>query len=116
MNDSSQNALIGVALSGGGVKGLAHIGLLKKLDALQIKPDFIAGTSMGAIIGALYATGMSGQDIEDRVREHIVVKGTKPKQIYRNRKNLIKWAKIFSFSKQRGGFFAADGLFEQLPP
>jgi len=52
---------IGLALGGGGVRGLAHILVLETLDDLGIKPDIISGTSMGAIIGALYASGMSGK-------------------------------------------------------
>ena len=52
---------IGLALGGGGVRGLAHIPVLETLDDLGIKPDIIAGTSMGAIIGALYAWGCPGK-------------------------------------------------------
>ncbi|MCK5147439.1 patatin-like phospholipase family protein [bacterium] len=59
---------IGLVLSGGGARGLAHIGMLKMLDSLDIPVDYIAGTSMGAIIGALYATGYSGADIEHLIR------------------------------------------------
>jgi NTE family protein len=55
---------IGLALGAGGARGLAHIGVLKVLEAEGIKPDFIAGASMGAIIGALYASGMSLTEIE----------------------------------------------------
>ncbi len=55
---------IGLVLSGGGAKGLAHIPVLKCLDDLEIPVDFIAGTSAGGIIGALYAIGYSGHDID----------------------------------------------------
>ena len=48
---------IGLALGAGGAKGLAHIGVLKILHQHKIYPDYIAGTSMGSIIGALYASG-----------------------------------------------------------
>jgi NTE family protein len=51
-------------LSGGGARGAAHIGVLKVLDELRIPIDAIAGTSMGAVVGGLYATGFSAQDIE----------------------------------------------------
>lgn len=51
-------------LSGGGARGAAHIGVLKVLDQLHIPIDAIAGTSMGAVVGGLYATGFSGEDIE----------------------------------------------------
>ncbi|WP_422106945.1 patatin-like phospholipase family protein [Winogradskyella sp.] len=56
---------VGLVLSGGGAKGFAHIGALKVIDSLGLKIDYVAGTSMGAIIGSLYATGYSGQQLED---------------------------------------------------
>lgn len=55
---------VGLVLSGGGAKGFAHIGTLKVIDSLGIKIDYIAGTSMGAIIGSLYASGYSGKELE----------------------------------------------------
>ena len=55
---------IGLALSGGGARGAAHIGVLKFLEAERIPIDFIAGTSMGSIVGGLYASGMTADEIE----------------------------------------------------
>jgi len=57
-----------LVLAGGGSKGLSHLGLLQALDSLGIRPDLIVGTSMGAILGAMYAAGESGREIERRVR------------------------------------------------
>jgi predicted acylesterase/phospholipase RssA len=57
-----------LVLSGGGAKGLAHIGLLRALDSLGVRPDFIVGTSMGSIVGALYAAGLSGAEIDSVVQ------------------------------------------------
>ena len=56
---------IGLALGSGAARGLAHIGILKILTANQIFIDFIAGSSMGALIGALYASGLSIEQMED---------------------------------------------------
>jgi len=55
---------IGLALSGGGARGMAHVGVLKALEEKRIPIDYIAGTSMGSIVGGLYATGMSPEDLE----------------------------------------------------
>lgn len=55
---------VGLVLSGGGAKGLAHIGALKVIDSLGIRVDYVAGTSMGAIIGSLYASGYSGKELD----------------------------------------------------
>ena len=60
---------IGVTLSGGGAKGLAHIGILKAIDSAGIKVDYITGTSMGSIIGGLYAVGYSADELEKIARK-----------------------------------------------
>ena len=51
---------IGLVLSGGGAKGFAHVGILKEIDKAGLQIDYIGGTSMGAIVGGLYAVGYSG--------------------------------------------------------
>jgi NTE family protein len=55
---------IGLVLSGGGAKGLAHIGVLKVIDSLGIKVDYISGTSMGAVVGGLYASGYNANQLD----------------------------------------------------
>nr|WP_231562668.1 patatin-like phospholipase family protein [Muricauda sp. MAR_2010_75] len=55
---------IGLVLSGGGAKGLAHIGALKVIEEAGVKVDYIGGTSMGAIVGALYASGYSAHELD----------------------------------------------------
>jgi len=57
-----------LVLSGGGAKGIAHVGLLRALDSIGVRPDLIVGSSMGSIIGALYAAGLSGVEIDSVVR------------------------------------------------
>jgi len=59
---------IGLTLSGGGAKGLAHIGILKAIDSAGLKIDYITGTSMGSIIGGLYAVGYAADSIEKMAR------------------------------------------------
>lgn len=63
-----QRPKIGLTLSGGGAKGLAHIGILKAIDSAGLKIDFITGTSMGSILGAMYAVGYSSSEIEKIAR------------------------------------------------
>ena len=58
---------IGVALGGGGARGLAHIVMLEVLDELGIKPHAMAGTSIGAVIGVLYAGGLSAAEIRKEI-------------------------------------------------
>lgn len=58
---------IGLALGGGGAKGAAHVGVLKVLEELNIPVDYIAGTSMGAYVAGMYASGLSAAEIEQRM-------------------------------------------------
>src|SRR3954471_7576105 len=58
---------IALVLAGGGAKGAAHIGVLRVLDELRIPVDCVVGTSMGALVGATYATGMPPEEIEREV-------------------------------------------------
>jgi NTE family protein len=67
---------IGVTLSGGGARGLAHVGILKAMDSSGLRPDYITGTSMGSIVGGLYAIGYSGKEIEaiaDKINWNILL-------------------------------------------
>lgn len=105
---------VGVALGGGGVRGLAHIQALQVIDACGIKPVAIAGTSMGAIIGALYASGMSGQLMRDMLAEHIIQKNDQFSDIYRKKDALVKWMKIFKPTTAKSGMMQADGFMRYL--
>jgi len=61
----------GLALGGGGAKGLAHIGVLEVLEEHGIKPKFVAGTSMGSVIGAIYCLDGSAKDLKSKAEEMI---------------------------------------------
>jgi len=65
---SADRPRIGLVLSGGGARGLAHVAVLKALERHHVPVDAIAGTSMGAVVGGLYASGMSAGEIETLVR------------------------------------------------
>lgn len=59
---------VGLTLSGGGAKGLAHIGILQAIDSAGLSIDYLTGTSMGAVVGAMYAVGYSGNQIDSIAR------------------------------------------------
>lgn len=65
--DTIKRPKIGLVLSGGGAKGFSHVGVLKVIEAAGVKIDFIGGTSMGAVIGGLYASGYNAQQIDSIV-------------------------------------------------
>jgi len=81
---------IGLALGGGGAKGLAHILMLETLDAHGIRPHVIAGTSIGAIIGALYAAGLSGKEIRAQVEQFFVDQDEAERKLFALPKS-VRW-------------------------
>jgi len=68
-NKDTTDVKVGLVLSGGGAKGLAHIGALKIIDSLGIRLDYIAGSSMGAIVGGLYASGYNAKQLDSLFHE-----------------------------------------------
>src|SRR5690554_7445073 len=67
-DQNQQRKKVGVVLSGGGAKGFAHVGVLKVLEEIGIPIDYIAGTSMGAVVGGLYALGYTTDMIDSLIR------------------------------------------------
>ena len=67
--DEGQRPKIAYVLSGGGAKGMAHVGVLKVLEEVGLQPDYITGTSMGSIMGGLYAIGFSAEDLSTLIEE-----------------------------------------------
>ncbi|ROI05167.1 patatin [Chryseobacterium sp. G0240] len=67
LQNITKDTKFGLALSGGGAKGFAHIGILKMIDSLGIKIDYITGTSMGGILGGLYAMGYNADQLKKTV-------------------------------------------------
>ncbi|MGE4519341.1 MAG: patatin-like phospholipase family protein [Desulfobacteraceae bacterium] len=90
---------IGLSLGGGGAKGLSHIAFLKVLDELDVKPSIISGTSIGAVAGAFYASGMSGDEIHEKI------KGLKFL-------GLLKFMDLFGF--RQSGIFSGKGVEKYL--
>lgn len=86
---------IGIALSGGGMRGVAHIGVLQAIEERGIKPEFISGASSGALIGTLYAAGYSPAEILEIAEKHSMF-------------DLMK------FKISRMGFSSLDGIEEIL--
>jgi NTE family protein len=82
---------IGLALGGGGAKGMAHIGVLSVLESAGIKVDIIAGTSAGAIAGSLYAAGKSPREIETLVRG-------------------LRWQQLLTRDRTGMGIFSTEGI------
>lgn len=105
---------IGLALGGGGVRGLAHIPVLETLDSMGIRPVAIAGTSMGAIVGALYASGRTGRDIRRLVRSITIRKGESLRGILGHREVLLKWLRAMTPDFRGRGLLRTDRFIRLL--
>ena len=103
---------VGLVLSGGGAKGLTHIGIIRALEENNIPIDYITGTSMGAIVGSLYAMGYSPDDMETLLKSEDFKRWysgeVEEKYMYYFKKNLptpeffnIRSYPIFSSSSMR---------------
>ncbi|UZD22756.1 patatin-like phospholipase family protein [Algoriphagus halophytocola] len=68
LDSQEERPKIGLVLSGGGAKGIAHVGVLKSLEQAGIRPDYIVGTSMGAVVGGLYSLGYSADELEQIIQ------------------------------------------------
>ncbi|NRD19078.1 patatin-like phospholipase family protein [Winogradskyella eckloniae] len=104
VSEEQHQPKVGLVLSGGGAKGFAHIGVLKVMDSLGLKVDYIAGTSMGAIIGSLYASGYSGAQLEKMFEaqnfdELINDKFPRGSKSFYERENAEKYAVTLPFDK-----------------
>ncbi len=104
---------VGLALGGGGAKGLAHIAMLEVFDELQLKPYRIAGTSIGAIIGALYAAGRSGAEIRALIEQFLVTPEHDGQQLFTLPKSL-RWLDFVDPSLAHGGLLASDDFIQFL--
>ena len=100
---------VGLALGGGGAKGLAHILMLQVLDELNIRPHRIAGTSIGAIMGALYASGMSGEEIQQLIDRLTV---SKDESWFSGlfEQDVGRWWDIIEIQLGHGGLIDTHGL------
>lgn len=99
---------IGLVLSGGGAKGGAHIGVLKVIDSLGIKIDYVAGTSAGAIVGGLYASGYNAVQIDSIFRKidfDKVINDDTPRasKSFYDKKNAGRYALTLPFHKNSVG-------------
>jgi len=100
---------IGIALGAGGANGLAHILMLEALDEMGIRVSRIAGSSIGAIVGSLYAAGMSGKEIRGLVERFVLSDQEKPlSRILEGR--ALEWIDFVEIELGNGGLVRADGF------
>ncbi len=100
---------VGIALGAGGANGLAHILMLETLDKMGIRVARIAGSSIGAIVGSLYAAGMSGKEIRELVERFVLSHQEKTlNRIFEGR--TLEWINFVEIELGSGGLLSADGF------
>jgi len=107
---------IGLVLGGGGAKGAAHIGVLRVLEELRVPIDCVAGTSMGALVGATFAAGVAPADIESAVRgidwsETVGGQGQRDQTPIERKLSGVTYSNTFEFGIRDGSLTAPAGLF-----
>ena len=104
---------VGIALGGGGAKGLAHVLMLEVIDEFGIKPHRIAGTSIGAIAGVLYASGLSGTAIRERIEQMSFSEKDSFADAF-TKKDVLKWLRFIDIGWNDGGLLRADTFLDHL--
>lgn len=105
---------IGLALGGGGVRGLSHALVLEALDDMGCRPSLIAGTSMGAILGALYASGVPGKTILERIQGSLFSRQDTWRAILKKRADLMKVVRTVALAHGPGGLVKTDRFIQLL--
>lgn len=110
-DDAPARPTIGLALGSGGANGLAHIAILQVFDDLGIVPDRIAGTSIGAVIGGLYAAGLSAEEIHDIFDD---VAGSPLDAVSGLAESDVKLRQLLPFRREEAGLLDARGFLRFL--
>lgn len=109
---------VGIALGAGGAKGIAHIPMLEALDELGITPHLIAGSSIGAVIGSLYASGLSAQAIKDKAAHLTITKEDTFHSVLSDKK-IGKWMEMIDADFRHSGLLKSEsiitGLYQNVP-
>ncbi len=111
---AARHPTIALALGGGGARGLAHIPILEAFDELGIRPRIIAGTSIGAVFAAAYASGMSGREIRAHAFEVLKKRLDLVRDLYAARVRNTR--RIWNVFAARSAFLAPDRLLDIILP
>ena len=104
---------IGLSLGSGGARGLAHLVILEAFDELGIKPNIISGTSVGAIIGAIYAAGKSAAQIKESFTNNVLNKSGRFIE-FLNKSRILRAIDFVDLEFKNGGFIKGEKFFKLL--
>lgn len=104
---------IGLALGGGGAKGISHVLVLEALEEMDLRPSFVSGTSIGALIGAMYCAGMSTAEMKAIFLEFSLREDESLKHIV-TRKHIFKWLDFIAPQFRGRGLLRVENLLTYL--
>ncbi len=104
---------IGIALGAGGAKGVAHIPMLEALDELGITPHCVSGSSIGAVMGALYASGLPAAEIRETIKDFAYLQSDTVKSVFSDRK-VGRWIGLIDPSFRTSGLVKAETVLAGL--
>ena len=108
---------IGIALGGGGAKGLAHVVMLEALDEMGLKPAYVSGTSIGAVAGVLFCSGFSGKKLREAISQITVSQNDTWRDVL-TKKHPFKWLDFISPQLDGAGLLKSEKfinfLFEEI--
>ena len=108
---------IGIALGGGGAKGLAHVLMFEALDELNLKPSYVTGTSIGAVAGVLYCSGLTAKEIRQIISEISIAENDTLRDVV-TKKHMLKWLNFIAPQFEGRGLLKAESfinfLFESI--
>ncbi|HKJ18967.1 MAG TPA: patatin-like phospholipase family protein [Xanthomonadales bacterium] len=112
-SDKPSGKRIGLALGAGGANGLAHVMVIEAMEELDLRPHHIAGSSIGAVIGALYAGGMDSKAIRELIDQYFVNDAENlMDEIMPD--NALKWAELVDLELGGGGLLSGESVVEKI--
>lgn len=104
---------IGIALGGGGAKGLAHVMILEALDELELKPLYVTGTSIGAVVGVLYCSGLTAMDLRQVISKISIAENDTLRDVV-TKKHIFKWLNFIAPQFEGHGLLNAENFINYL--
>lgn len=105
---------VSLALGGGGARGLAHLKVLEFFDREGIRVSKISGSSIGAVVGALYASGLSALEIQEKLHQYLILKNDRKRNIFKKLPNVLSWFSMLNMDLREPGIIKADSFLKKF--
>lgn len=105
---------VALALGGGGARGLAHLKYLEFFEESDVSITRISGSSIGAIMGALFASGKSAKTIREELQQYFIFKGDRKRDVVKKVPDLMSWLTMINLDVREAGIMKADAFLENF--